>query len=155
MAPDPPSTPTTDEVVASAAAAHTSTSASVVRTVAERPAARHLEAQQRAIAAKAAAVVELVGSKAGVARMLQVARTQPGQWLRGEEIPSGPAWERLSDLEYVLSRAALVFHPGLVMDWIQAPNAFLDGARPLDVLMLHGPSEVISALDAQYAGSYP
>jgi uncharacterized protein (DUF2384 family) len=98
--------------------------------------------------------VDLVGSKADVARLLGVARTQPGQWMAGEEAPSAESWQRLSDLEYVMSRVAAVWHPSIARDWMTAPNAFLDGARPIDVLRMRGPTEVIAAVNAEAAGSY-
>lgn len=115
---------------------------------------RKLETQQAVIRAKASAVVEMAGSRAKVASILGVARTQPGQWISGREAPSTDSWQHLADLEYVMSRVALVWHPEMVMDWMGAPNAFLDGARPFDVLKLYGPGDVIAAINAESAGSY-
>jgi hypothetical protein len=37
---------------------------------------------------------------------------------------------------------------------MHSQNAHLDGARPMDVLALRGPDEVLEALDATIAGSY-
>lgn len=48
----------------------------------------------------------------------------------------------------------MVWNPELVMPWLHSPNSFLAGARPIDVLRLRGPEELIGALNAEYAGSY-
>ncbi len=116
--------------------------------------ARQRATQREAIRAKAAAVVDLAGSKAAAARLLDVARTQPGVWMSGAETPSEDSWQRLVDLEYVMSRVALVWHPAMVMDWLHSSNAFLDGARPLDVLHTGGPHDVLAAINAEAAGSF-
>lgn len=116
--------------------------------------ARQRESQRVAIQAKAAAVVDLAGSKAAAARLLDVARTQPGAWMSGAETPSEDSWQRLVDLEYVMSRVALVWHPAMVMDWLHSSNAFLDGARPVDVLRTVGPHDVLAAINAEAAGSF-
>ncbi|WP_306303795.1 antitoxin Xre/MbcA/ParS toxin-binding domain-containing protein [Rhodococcus wratislaviensis] len=36
--------------------------------------------------------------------------------------------------------------------WLESTNAYLDGARPLDVLQRSGPAPVLEALDAQAWG---
>lgn len=36
--------------------------------------------------------------------------------------------------------------------WLESPNSFLEGARPLDVLRLRGPAPVLEALDAEAWG---
>jgi uncharacterized protein (DUF2384 family) len=107
-----------------------------------------------AVQAKTAAVIEATGGKVKAARLLGVARSQPGRWLRGEEAPSPDSARRLVDLDYVLSRLEQLYEPPLARRWLSAPNAFLEGARPVDVLRLEGPGRVVGAIDATIAGSY-
>jgi uncharacterized protein (DUF2384 family) len=40
------------------------------------------------------------------------------------------------------------------MDWMAASNGFLEGARPIDVLLQGGSAEVIDALEASLSGAY-
>jgi hypothetical protein len=61
---------------------------------------------------------------------------------------------RISDLEYVLDRALQALWPDEVVPWLNSPEPLLGGAIPLNVLILHGPAPVISALDARSAGAY-
>lgn len=110
--------------------------------------------QISAVQAKAAAVIDAAGGKVKAASLLGVARTQPGRWLRGDEAPSPDSARRLVDLDYVLSRLEQLYEPKLARRWLAAPNAFLDGARPVDVLRVEGPGRVIEAIDATVAGSY-
>jgi hypothetical protein len=42
----------------------------------------------------------------------------------------------------------------VVLDWLQSSNSHLAGARPLDVLELHGPLDVAEALQAELSGAY-
>ena len=38
--------------------------------------------------------------------------------------------------------------------WLRSPNTYLQGARPMDVLSLHGPQQVLDALKEAQAGRY-
>ena len=63
-------------------------------------------------------------------------------------MPSPEKARLLTDLEHVYSRAAMIFEPRVINDWMTGSNAYLDGARPIDVLTLRGASEVLEAIDA-------
>lgn len=54
----------------------------------------------------------------------------------------------------VRARAEQVWPASVVDDWLFGSNAFLNGARPIDVLKLRGPDEVLTALDVAEAGGY-
>lgn len=103
---------------------------------------------------KAANVVQHLGGPSNVASILRVARSQPGRWVRGVEAPSAKSAKHLLDLDYVLSRLEGVYDSETAETWLTSPNSFLNGARPLDVLLTDGPSKVIEAIDATIAGSY-
>ena len=62
--------------------------------------------------------------------------------------------ERLAlDVKYVLDRLGQVYKEPQGVIWLASPNARLNG-RPIDVLRLRGPSEVILAVDIEEQGSY-
>lgn len=58
------------------------------------------------------------------------------------------------DVQVVRERAAQVWSPEVVDDWLYGANSYLDGARPIDVLQVRGPGEVLKALDAAEAGAF-
>jgi uncharacterized protein (DUF2384 family) len=108
----------------------------------------------RIIQVKAANVVEHLGGSSATARVLGVARSQPGRWVKGTEAPSAASTKQVVDLDYVLSRLQQLYGPEVAREWLTSPNSYLDGARPLDVLMAEGPSDVIKAIDATIGGAY-
>lgn len=98
-------------------------------------------------------LVEVVGG-AELARMLGVSRSQPTRWRSGAEQPGPDAARGLVDLDHVMTRALMLWPARVATDWLTSANAFLDGARPIDVLKVRGSAEVIDALDAATAGVY-
>jgi putative toxin-antitoxin system antitoxin component (TIGR02293 family) len=86
--------------------------------------------------------------------MLGVSASQPSRWRRGEERPSFVASRRLLDLDHVLARALLLWEEPVARDWLESPNGYLNGARPIDVLMTRGSGEVTDALDAAQSGAF-
>ncbi len=103
---------------------------------------------------KAATVVDMFGSKAAAARFLDVARTQPEQWIRGAERPTARTRRLIQDLDYVWDRLTDDRTEDAAHVWLSSANAFLDGATPLAWLKLRGARDVIAAIDAEEAGSY-
>ena len=69
-------------------------------------------------------------------------------------MPDPDASAKLVDLDHVMALAAQTWHPAVVMDWLTTGNGFLEGARPIDVLLQRGSSEVIDALEASLSGAY-
>ena len=99
-------------------------------------------------------VISTYGGVSRVAAVLGVSKSQPSRWRSGAELPSADAARKLVDLDHVLSRALLLWEPEVAVTWMESPNAFLDHARPIDVLVTRGSSEVIDALDASLSGAY-
>lgn len=93
-------------------------------------------------------LIEKAGSVTAAAELLGVSKSQPSRWRTGLETPSPEKARALNDLEHVFSRAALIFEPDVIKDWMTGPNSYLQGARPIDVLRRRGVSEVLDALDA-------
>ena len=112
------------------------------------------DAATGAFRAKTTYVIERVGGPTATARLIGVAKSQPSRWVTGQEAPSPRSRKRILDLDYVLSRLEDLYEPEVAARWLDSPNSFLDGARPVDVLLREGPAPVIEAVDATIAGSY-
>ena len=87
-----------------------------------------------------------------LAKLFGVSPSQTSRWTSGEERPSPSAAPALIDLEHVYARARLVWGSETARIWMESSNAFLAGARPLDVLRTEGPGRVLEALDAEMWG---
>jgi hypothetical protein len=106
------------------------------------------------IADRAESVIDAVGGVRALAELMDVSPSQPTRWRRGQEQPSPKNSRELVDLDYVFARAALIWEPRVIADWLTGSNAFLDGASPIDVLRTRGPVDVIAALDAEASGTF-
>lgn len=93
-----------------------------------------------------------VFSRAQLAKWVGVSPSQTSRWASGEERPGPAAAPALIDLEHVYSRARLVWGGDSARIWLESSNAFLGGARPLDVLLTDGAARVLQALDAEMWG---
>ena len=98
-------------------------------------------------------VVAALGSNT-VAELLGVSRSQPSRWRSGAERMSPVNRARVVDLDHVLDRLLAELHPEEAGIWLSSPNAHLDGGRPIDVLLLRGPSRVLDAVDALAEGAF-
>lgn len=103
---------------------------------------------------KIAIVTEALGSKAGAAEYLGVARSQPGKWLAGEEGPNPRARRLIQDFDYVWGRLTDERSPRVAELWLSSPNAFLGGATPITWMKTRGAEDVVGAIDAEEAGSF-
>jgi uncharacterized protein (DUF2384 family) len=69
-------------------------------------------------------------------------------------VPSPDVAAKLLDLDHVIALAVQAWHPAVALDWMTTSNGFLEGARPIDVLLQRGSAEVIDALEASLSGAY-
>lgn len=99
-------------------------------------------------------LINHVGGVTKLADALDVSKSQPSRWKDGKEVPSPEMSARLLDLDYVVAFAMQAWDSSIVMDWLNSPNGFLDGAPPLEVLRQRGSAEVIDALRATISGAY-
>src|SRR6478735_10356235 len=99
-------------------------------------------------------LAKALGGVTALARALGVSPSQPSRWKSGKESPGPDAARKLVDLDHVVARAQLVWHPEVVPIWLRSSNGFLGGQTPLGVLMTRGPGEVLSALDAFDSGGF-
>ena len=104
--------------------------------------------------AKVGRAIDALGTKSALAQYLGVARTQPGQWETGAEVPRPETARLMKDLDYVWDRLTTDTDTESATIWLNSPNGFLNSATPLAWLRQHGPAQVIGALDAAEAGSY-
>ncbi|WP_083420552.1 antitoxin Xre/MbcA/ParS toxin-binding domain-containing protein [Mycolicibacterium llatzerense] len=93
-----------------------------------------------------------VFKRAELARWIGVSPSQTSRWATGKERPGPAAAAALIDLEHVYSRARLVWGGDAARIWLESPNAFLSGTKPIDVLLTDGPARILEALDAEMWG---
>lgn len=96
---------------------------------------------------------DVVGGSGALARLMGVSASQTSRWASGKERPGVGSAPLLIDLEHVLARARLVWAEPAASIWLTSANAYLEGARPVDVLRLQGPGPALEALDAVAWGS--
>lgn len=135
----------------SSAAAALSTAKSVVRSD-TREATKSVENSWLA-AERVGFVADHLGARE-LARLLGVSSGQPTRWRQGKETPGPENAQAIVDLDYVLARLFQVWPLPAALDWLTTANSFLDGARPIDVVVLRGAGDVADALDAEAAGSF-
>lgn len=99
-------------------------------------------------------LVERYGGVSKIAALLDVNKSQPTRWRKSEELPGPEATGKMVALEAVLRRALTLWEPAAAVVWLESPNAFLEGARPVDVAVTRGPSEVLMALEAEAEGAF-
>ena len=104
---------------------------------------------------RAKSAAEALGSRTRLADALGVSDSQPTRWIRGEDSPNAENARAIVDLEYVVARARLLWSDDETVNlWLNGRNAFLGGARPIDVIMTRGVSPVVDALDQEMAGTF-
>jgi len=106
------------------------------------------------IADRTLTVAKALGGRAQLARLLSVSPSQPTRWIQGAERPSPPNARAILDLDYVIARTGLLWAPSVIQSWLTGRNAFLGGARPIDVIASEGSGPVIDALDQELSGAF-
>lgn len=147
------------KTTAKASAAKTGAAAKArdIRTwarTAARPEVKAHKARLPQVDFRAQAVIDATGSNTAAAKLLAVSKSQTSRWSRGEEHPGPDKARLLLDVDYVYSRAQLIWGGDAVNAWMLGSNMLLDGARPIDVVRERGPADVIAALDAEASGTF-
>lgn len=99
-------------------------------------------------------LVQALSTQTRVADLLEVSRSQLDKWSKGEEAPSPELARELIDLDYVVARLVSWLGSEMTIFWLNGRNAFLEGARPIDVLRARGSSEVVNAIDTEMSGAF-
>lgn len=92
-------------------------------------------------------------TQAGLASIVEVSRSSVSRWVSGEDTSKGTNAAAVLDLDFIIARYALVYPTATFRDWFTAPNTFLNGSSPQDLLAMEGPSRVVDALSSEQAGS--
>ncbi|MFS0852542.1 hypothetical protein [Microbacterium sp. 179-I 3D4 NHS] len=125
------------------------------RSTSAEVAAGSVVTQSLMIPARTELVAKALGSRAVLARTLGVSNSQPTRWISGQESPNSENTRAIVDLEHVVARARLLWaDDDTVNSWLIGNNAYLDGARPIDVITTQGSGPVIDALDQAMAGAF-
>lgn len=95
-----------------------------------------------------------LGSQAKLAAWAGVSRSQTTRWAEGSTQPSHDAARAVTDLEFIVSRARMVWDDSVIPDWLNGRNAFLDGATPLEMIRRGRTSEVLDAIIGDETGVY-
>jgi hypothetical protein len=102
---------------------------------------------------RASQVVRVLGNRRAAA-LLGVSESQPSRWRNAVETPSSQVAPLLVDLDHIIARLQLIWDDEVIGDWLEGVNAFLDGARPIDVLRVNGSVPVLEAIEAEAEGAY-
>ena len=97
-------------------------------------------------------IVAAVGSNA-TARLLDVDPAQVSRWTSGDPI-STEMGRRVLDVHAVMARVLRLFARDVAARWLVGSEPLLGGARPIDVLAIHGSAPVVRALDGIAQGAY-
>ncbi|MDB5069006.1 MAG: hypothetical protein JWM87_117 [Candidatus Eremiobacteraeota bacterium] len=97
-------------------------------------------------------IVAAVGSDA-IARLLGADRADVSCWTSGGAI-SAEMGRRVLELHAVFARLLRLFARDVAARWLVGSEPLLGGARPIDVLALHGSAGVVRALDGIAQGAY-
>lgn len=95
-----------------------------------------------------------LGSQAKLADWAGVNRAQPGRWADGDTEPSANTARAVTDLEFIIARAGMVWDETVIPDWLNGNNAFLGGATPLEMIRQGRTSEVLDAITGDESGVY-
>lgn len=98
--------------------------------------------------------IDLLGATE-VAKVIGVAKSQPGRWRSGAERIGHANLTRLLELDLIVSRLLLAFgdRDG-VASFLDGTNAFLNFARPRVVMQLEGPLAILVAIEGWEQGAY-
>ncbi len=102
---------------------------------------------------RAGHVVRVLGNRRAAA-LLGVSESQPSRWRNAVETPSSQVAPALVDLDHIVARLQLIWDDEVIGDWLEGANAFLDGARPIDVLRVNGSVPVLEAIEVEAEGAY-
>lgn len=111
-------------------------------------------AQLSIIAMKVRRAANALGSQARLAEWVGVSRSQATRWAGGQTLPSVETQRAVTDLEFIVTRAAMVWDSAVITDWLHGTNAFLGGATPLEMIRQGRTAEVLQAVTADDAGVY-
>jgi hypothetical protein len=106
------------------------------------------------VRARVSALVDDVGSRAAVARLLRVDRSRVTRWLAAGEEPDAANRRAIDAFEFALERLAIRYPFATALKWLEGLNPHLGGSRPSDLLRTGRVAEVLAAIEADETGAY-
>ena len=100
------------------------------------------------------ALVDDVGSRAAVARLLRVDRSRVTRWLATGEEPDQANRRAIDAFEFALERLTSRYPFATALKWLDGMNPHLGGSRPSDLLRDGRVAEVLAAIEADETGAY-
>lgn len=104
-------------------------------------------------ATKLAYLTERLGGVVQVADAVHADKSRVSRWSRGAR-PDERNYRAISDLEFIFERLSRFLDDAAADTWLNSGNAFLGGARPIDLIYEGRIVEVLSAADQEEAGSF-
>jgi hypothetical protein len=103
---------------------------------------------------RVSALVGDVGSRAAVARLLQVDRSRVTRWLAAAEEPDQANRRAIDAFEFALERLTSRYRLATALKWLDGLNPHLGDSRPSDLLRNGRVAEVLAAIEADETGAY-
>jgi len=98
-------------------------------------------------------LTERLGGVMSVADAIQADKSRVSRWAKGAA-PDERNSAAINDLEYIYQRLASFLGNESADKWLDSPNAFLKGRRPIDVLQEGKMVDVLAAANQEEAGSF-
>lgn len=92
-------------------------------------------------------------SLAEIGQITGVGLRQVQNWVGGKSRPSGDTRDRLVDVHYIVRGLSEVYRPEGIEIWLHARNPWLQGERPIDMLINGQFQEVVEAVDRLAVGA--
>ncbi|MGP5710252.1 hypothetical protein ACTXPC_17795 [Brachybacterium alimentarium] len=118
--------------------------------IADHPAVHN----SRLFGMKVRRVSNTLGSRAKLAHWAGISHSRAARWSEGQMKSSVEAARMVIDLEFIIARASMVWDDEVIQDWLEGHNAFLGGAKPLDMVRRGRTSEVLGAISGDEAGVF-
>jgi hypothetical protein len=98
--------------------------------------------------------IDAVGGLQEFAEIFEFEPEELEMWVSGLSMPAPEKIVSLLDVDYVLTRARLIWSGAVAITWLESENSYLEGAYPIDVLLSEGPVRVIEALELAASGAF-
>jgi uncharacterized protein (DUF2384 family) len=105
-------------------------------------------------AMKVQALVDDLGGRAEVARILGVNRSQVTRWLDERQSPDPENVRKVEAVELAMARLLRIYDPPTARAFLEGTNAALGNRRPMDLLSRGRVREVLDLIDSEEAGSF-
>lgn len=126
-----------------------------IRAGSEKPVRiiKRRKSDKKLVHLKIAYLTERLGGVLNVADAVQADKSRVSRWVKGAE-PDDRNSSAINDLEYIYQRLSSFLDDESADKWIETPNSFLNGQRPIEAIHQGRMLDVLSAANQEEAGSY-